>query len=83
MNESKLLKNPNKCPMITINLNEKKINAKISHNSVTCPNPTFEKHWASSNDSILKQAYYKSDWKGTEKSQFLPQILRISICTLK
>lgn len=24
MNESKLLKNPNKCPMITINLNEKK-----------------------------------------------------------
>jgi hypothetical protein len=30
MNESKLLKNPNKCPMITINLNEKKINAKIS-----------------------------------------------------
>lgn len=28
MNESKLLKNPNKCPMITINLNEKKNKCK-------------------------------------------------------
>lgn len=59
-----------------------KINAN-THKSVTCPNPTSEKHWASLKDSILKQAYYESNWKGTEKSQFLPQILSILICIFK
>lgn len=45
MNESKLLKNHNKCPMITTNLNEKKM--QNSHSFVTCPNFTFKKGWAS------------------------------------
>lgn len=42
MNESKLLKNPNKCPMVTTNLNEKKM--QNSHSFATCPNSTFKTH---------------------------------------
>ena len=41
MNESKLLKNHSKCPMITTDLNEKKM--QNSHSFVTCPNSTFKK----------------------------------------
>lgn len=61
----------------------RKNKCKNSHNSVTCPNPTSEKDWASLKDSILKQAYYESDWKDTETSQVLPQILSTLICIFK
>lgn len=55
--------------MITINLNEKKIQKK-SQNSVTYPNPTSETHKASLKDSVLRKVYDESDWKGTGKGQF-------------
>lgn len=81
MNESKLLKNHNKCPMITTNLNQKMEN---SHSFVTCPNPTFKNHQASLKDSILNLPYYhKCALKSAEKSPFLLQILHILICTFK
>lgn len=50
MNESKLLKNPNKCPIITTNLNERKL--QNSH-GVATPNSTVKSKWCFSKIQFL------------------------------